>query len=914
MNGKKETSRDELRENVNEEIEELLGKMTLDEKTSLLAGADMWHTVPLSRLNIPVLKVTDGPNGTRSSDGNEGPSSAAFPVGVAVSSTWNPELVQRLGAALAAETKAKGAHILLAPTVNLHRSPLAGRNFETYGEDPYLSGRMAIAYIEGLQSEGVGACIKHFVCNDSEFERFTISIDVDERTLREIYLTPFRMAMAEAQPWAVMSAYNRVNGTYASEHAYLLRTILKEEWGFDGMVISDWYGTYSDNVAAGGLDLEMPGPGRYMGDNVAEMVRQGELDEAEVDDKVRRLLRTLKRVGAFTLPGIAPEQAIDRPEDRALAREIAREAIVLLKNERNLLPLDLDQITSIAVIGENAERAQIMGGGSSSVSPHYVVSPLDGIRERVGAAASVAYALGTPVHRRLPVCDPAWLSPDGAPGSRGLAAAYFDNLDLSGEPVHVETSSRSEISWFGETAPHVDPSHFSLRLSGTLTAPESGLFTFSLLSLGKSRLFLDGELVLDTWQGMEQNWDEEEKTVTRELEAGERVQLVIEYSSATGSRWRTLRLGCLPPIPADPMGEAVALAETVDVVILYAGLTAEWESEGFDRPDMKLPGAQDELIRRVAVANANTVVILNTGSPVEMPWLDAVPALFQVWYPGQEAGHAIADVLFGDFSPSGRLPTTFPRRLEDSPAYINYPGENGHVRYGEGLFVGYRYYDAKRIDPLFSFGHGLSYTTFSYGEPELTSSQVGPDEEISITIPVANSGARAGQEVVQLYVRDLASTLPRPPKELKRFAKIRLAPGEQREVTFNLDRHDLAFYDPSQGGWVAEAGEFELLVGHSAADIRQRARFTWNGEVVQLSEAQEGDLHTGLPLETVLADTHGRGVLERHLGDLLKHPQVHTAMNLTLDQLASFVPDMLTPQKLHAVRSDLAAIQPGTLT
>lgn len=894
-------------------IEEILTEMTLTEKVALLAGADMWHTVPLPRLNIPVLKVTDGPNGARGADGNQGPSSAAFPVGVAVAATWNPELARRLGAALAAETKAKGAHILLAPTVNLHRSPLAGRNFETYGEDPYLSGRMATAYIQGLQRAGVGACIKHLVCNDSEFERFTISSDVDERTLREIYLTPFRMAIAEAEPWAVMSAYNRVNGTYASEHAYLLRDILKEEWGFDGMVISDWYGTYSDGVAAGGLDLEMPGPARYMGANVAELVRGGELDEALVDDKVRRLLRTLERVGAFSQSGLAPEQAVDRPEDRALAREIAREAIVLLKNEENLLPLDLEKITSIAIIGENAERAQIMGGGSSSVNPHYIISPLQGIRERVGEAAAVQHALGTPIHRHLPVCDPAWLSPAGDPDGRGVTAAYFDNRELAGEPVHVETSARLEISWFGETAPHVDPANFSLRLSGTFTAPESGLFTFSVLSVGKSRLYLGGELLLDAWQEEEGNWEEGERTVTRKLEAGERLPLVVEYSSAIGSRWRTLRLGCLPPIPADPIGEAVALAETADVAIVYAGLTAEWESEGFDRPDMKLPGDQDELIRRVAAANPNTIVVLNTGSPVEMPWLDAVPALFQVWYTGQEAGHAIADLLFGDFSPSGRLPTTFPRRLQDNPAYINYPGENGHVRYGEGLFVGYRYYDAKAIEPLFSFGHGLAYTTFTYRGVALDADDYGPGEEIAVTVTVENGGERAAQEVVQLYVRDLEATLARPPKELKRFAKVMLAPGEQRQVTFTLDSDDLAFYDPSRGGWVAEAGEFELLAGRSAADIRHRARFSWTGEAAPAPVEQAGNLHANLPLKTLLADAGGRRVLERHLGDLLKHPQADMAMNLTLDQLANFVPHLLTPQKLRAILKDLAALQTGAL-
>jgi beta-glucosidase len=350
----------------------------------------------------------------------------------------------------------------------------------------------------------------------------------------------------------------------------------------------------------------------------------------------------------------------------------------------------------------------------------------------------------------------------------------------------------------------------------------------------------------------------------------------------------------------------VALAQTADVAIVYAGLTAEWESEGFDRADMKLPGGQDELIRRVAGANPKTIVVLNSGSPVEMPWVDDVPALLQVWYPGQEAGHAVADVLFGDASPSGRLPTTFPRRLPDNPAYINYPGENGHVRYGEGLFIGYRYYDAKQIEPLFPFGHGLTYTTFAYGDLEVESEQYGPGEEIKARITVANTGDRPAQEVVQLYVRETGARLARPPKELKRFAKITLQPGETQEVTFVLNRDDLAFYDPARGGWRTEAGEYELLVGASAEDIRGRARFGWRGDPAEVQPGHR--LHTGLPLGSLLGEPEGRQVLKRHLGDLLEHPQLDMALAMTLDQLSSLVPDILTPQMVEAIRQDLAEL------
>lgn len=454
----------------------------------------------------------------------------------------------------------------------------------------------------------------------------------------------------------------------------------------------------------------------------------------------------------------------------------------------------------------------------------------------------------------------------------------------------------------------MQPGSFSLRLSGAFTAPEDGAYTFSLFSVGRSRLFLGDELVINQWDhpGAEE-WNEWQESASITLRAGETVPLVVEYSSSLGSRWRALRLGCQTPLPEDPIAAAVEAAATADVAIVFAGLTNEWESEGFDRPDMRLPGGQDELIRRVAAANPRTVVVLNCGSPVEMPWLDEVPALLQAWYAGQEMGHAIADVLFGDVSPSGRLPVTFPRRLQDNPAYINYPGENGQVRYGDGLFVGYRYYDAKQIEPLFPFGYGLSYTEFSYGDLTLDREQLGPGEALEARLTIANRGSRPGQEVVQLYLHDEESSLRRPPKELRRFAKVMLQPGEEQTVTFTLDGDDLAFYDPAYGGWISEAGAFQLLLGPNAADIRRRARFTWTGAAARAARTDpNGHLHTGLLLKTLLADPEGKRVLERHLGELLKHPQAEMAMEMSLDQLAAIVPDLLTAQKMRAIQNDLA--------
>jgi beta-glucosidase len=720
--------------------------------------------------------------------------------------------------ALAEETRAKGAGILLAPTVNIHRSPLAGRNFECYSEDPYLTGRMAIAYITGLQSQGVGACIKHFVCNDSEFERTTISSEVGERALREIYLTPFRMALEEAKPWAVMSAYNSLNGTDCSENGYLLLEILKGEWQFDGIVISDWFGTYSPNVAQGGLDLEMPGPARWMGEHVLEAVRAGELEVNIVDDKVRRLLRTMGRVGAFEHPTEPEERAVDKPEHRRLAREAAGEAIVLLKNAEGVLPLEADRLQSIAVIGENAERAQIQGGGSAHVAPHYVISPLDGIVDKVGGSVKVDYEIGCTIQRRPPLVESAWLTTeDGA--QNGLTVHFFDTLELSGQAVHTTVTENVGLVWFGEGVSGVDKERFSAKLSGRFTAPETGRYRFNLMSAGRSRLTVGGKLAIDNWAGGSPA-EHREQDVELEMEAGQSYPIQIEYSWAGGAQWRALRLGCLPPVPADSVQRAAALAAQSDVAIVFAGLTDEWESEGHDRADMELRGDQVELIERVAAANPNTIVVLNTGAPVTMDWLDRVPAVIQTWYAGQEAGNAIADVLFGDVNPCGKLPTTFPRRLQDNPAYINYPGENGKVHYGEGIFVGYRYYDKKGLAPLFPFGHGLSYTRFAYSNLALSAGQVPSGETIRISVDVENQGDRAGKEVVQLYVRDMESNLARPEKELKAFAKVMLEPGQKEAVTFELGQDDLSFYDPSQKCWVAEPGEFEVLVGSSCQDIR----------------------------------------------------------------------------------------------
>src|SRR5512138_3160467 len=467
-------------------IDDLLEQMTLEEKISMLAGADLWHSVPVPRLGIPQLKVSDGPNGVRGAWGNMGPSSVATPVGIALGATWNPDIVEKVGNVLADELKAKGTHILLAPTVNIHRTPIAGRNFECYSEDPYLSGMLASAYIKGIQDKGKGACIKHFVANDQEFERFSISSEVDERTLREIYLEPFRIAIRNSNPWAVMSSYNRVNGTYACENDHTLLNILKGEWGYKGIVMSDWFGTYDKNVPNSGLDLEMPGTARWMSEEmVKHALDDGPLTEEMLNDKVRRLLGVLEKAGLLDRPELKPERGEDKPQHRKIIREAAREAIVLLKNDGTL---PLKKVKSIAVIGPYASKAQILGGGSSSVTPHYAVSPFEGIKNRAGNKVKVETAPGCFIYKSLPAPAPETLSAPN--GQRGLLLSVFSGTELSGNPGHSEVTERVQYGWFENTVPNVDQESFSVRMEGFFTPQESGTHTLALTAVGWAKLYI----------------------------------------------------------------------------------------------------------------------------------------------------------------------------------------------------------------------------------------------------------------------------------------------------------------------------------------------------------------------------------------------------------------------------------------
>ncbi|MBX4936397.1 glycoside hydrolase family 3 C-terminal domain-containing protein [Rhizobium binae] len=802
-------------------IDSILDKMTLEEQVSLLSGADFWTTVPVERLGVPKIKVTDGPNGARGAGSLvAGVKATCFPVAIALGASWNPGLVGEMGAALARQAKSKGAAVLLAPTVNIHRSGLNGRNFECYSEDPMLTAELAVAYIDGVQGEGVAATIKHFAGNESEIERQTMSSDIDERTLREIYLPPFEQAVRRAGVMAVMSSYNRLNGTYTSEHHWLLTKVLREEWGFDGIVMSDWFGSHSTaETINAGLDLEMPGPARDRGEKLMAAVREGKVEAATVRAAARRILVLLERVGAFETKPDLTERAVDLPEDRALIRRLGAEGAVLLKND-GILPLAKTSLDRIAVIGPNAASARVMGGGSAQIAAHYTVSPLEGIRAALSNANSISHAVGCRHNRLIDVFK------------GKITVDYFKGRGCKGSPLHVETVDKGEFFWFELPSGELDPADFSARMTMQFAPAESGEHVFGMTNAGLARLFVDGALTVDGYEGWTRGENyfgtaNDEQRGSAALEAGRTYQLSVEYepSSATeeGINLIAVRFGVEKPLGEADIEAAVETARNADVALLFVGRDGEWDTEGLDLPNMRLPGRQEELIERIAAANANTVVVLQTGGPIEMPWLGKVRAVLEIWYPGQELGNAVADVLFGDAEPGGRLPQTFPKTLADNSAItrdpVVYPGKDGHVRYAESVFVGYRHHDTRAVEPLFPFGFGLGYTRFRWSEPRLSAREMGSDG-VTISVDLTNIGDRAGAELVQLYVRPPKSKVERPDKELRAFAKLSLRPGETRTAVLKILPRDLAYFDIEAGAFRVEPGDYQLIVAANAADIR----------------------------------------------------------------------------------------------
>ncbi|KAH0609194.1 uncharacterized protein H6S33_001422 [Morchella sextelata] len=814
----------------NDRVRDLLSKLTLEQKVSLLAAQDFWRTQAIPEHGIPALKVTDGPNGARGEFFTDGTPAALFPCGVSLAATWNTDLLYSVGSTLALETKARQAQVLLAPTVCMHRSPLGGRNFESFSEDPYFTGKMSAAYINGLQSGGVGATIKHFVANEQETWRMSVDSVVEERPLREIYLKPFEITMREARPWAVMSSYNLVNGFHADMNEFILRKVLRGDWKFEGLVMSDWGGTNStvQSIKAG-VDLEMPGPSKVRGKLALEALKRGELTEADIEECAARVLAWIERCGRFDLPAEEPEEkALDTQETRDLIRQAGVEGITLLKNENNTLPIGSD-VKRIALIGPNVKQAIAGGGGSASLKPYYLTTPFDSITALSGV--EIVYAQGAQTDKWLPLASNVCTTPSGKPG---VVLEFYKGDKFEGAPMFIQNRPKTDLFLWDNAPKEVLP-EYSFRVKTVITPETSGKHTFGLSSVGPAKMYVNGELLIDNWEWTEAGEAMFEGSIevneSTYLEAGKKVDILIESTNEVrptpkaGEKthgYGGCRIGYIERPDKDFIAEAAEVAASADVAVVIVGLDAEWESEGYDRQTMDLPkdGNQDRLIAAVAKANPRTVVVNQSGTPITMPWADDVHAIVQAWYQGQEAGNALADVLLGLANPSGKLPVTFPKRLEDNPAYHNWPGEHRRVVYGEGIYIGYRHYERAKIEPQFVFGHGLSYTTFDYGKPTISGTILTENNALTISVPVTNTGSRAGKESVQLYIRDPKSRLPRPDKELQAFGKVDLEPGQTKIVDLKINKYSVGYYDTSLSGWIAEEGEFEAVVGASSADIK----------------------------------------------------------------------------------------------
>jgi beta-glucosidase len=841
------------------DIEALLAALTLEEKAALTAGEDAFSTVGVERLGIPKVHVTDGPAGARGASypGIGGPPTTCVPCGTAMGATWDPTLVEQLGALLGRNALERGCRGLLAPTVNLHRSPLAGRTFECYSEDPLLTGHLAAGYIRGVQSNGVFATVKHFVGNDAEFERTSINAVIDERALRELYLVPFEMAVRDGGAAALMTSYNRLNGRWVTEQPELLSGILRDEWGFEGLVMTDWFAVVDTATSlAAGLDLEMPGPARSLGPHVAKAIADGTVPAADLDAAVRRLLGGLDRIGA--LDGAPPpvEPAPPAMEDRALLRRAAAEATVLLHND-GVLPLEAGSLRRVAVLGPRAADPAIFGGGSARVIPHTVVSPLETLTAALGDGVEVVHERGCEADRAPTLVGALVLR-----ARDGFEAVRYSGRSFTGEAVDRQQLDTLRLLTLDELADDGSADDWSLRVHGTVVPDESGVYRLALAQSGRARLFVDGDLVLDGFTdppppGGSDFFGRASQDIVADvrLERGVPVEVVLEYATTeaddagaiAGRRIAGFRVGFRNVDVEGMLDRAAEAAAAADVAIVFVGTSHEWETEGHDRTSLALPGRQDELIRRVAAANRRTVVVVNAGAPVEMAWSDDVAAVLQCWFGGEGMAAALADVLIGVVEPGGRLPTTIPLRLEHVPSHDNFPGENGEVRYGEGLFMGNRGYEHRGIEPRFCFGHGLGYTTFVIGEPALSSDSFRPGDTLVLSVAVTNTGARAGSEVVQCYVAPDAPRLARPPKELKAFAKVHLEPGETTTVELMLDDRAFAYWDPGQADWPdvearlhslgdlgyesqerreprwqVDPGRYELLLGRSSQDIAAR--------------------------------------------------------------------------------------------
>src|SRR5215211_7094028 len=797
-------------------LTERLRSLSLEQKVRLLTGADFWSLRPEPAIGLRRLVLSDGPAGVRGELWDERDPSANIPSPTALAAGWDEARVERLGRLLAGEARRKGVDVLLAPTVNLHRSPYGGRHFECFSEDPLLTARIGAAYVRGLQAGGVGACVKHFVANDSETDRFTVDARVDERALRERYLAPFEAIVREAGVWAVMAAYNSVNGTTATEHP-MLRELLKGEWGFDGVVMSDWYAARSTEPSANaGLDLVMPGPGGPWGERLVAAVRDGRVPGAAVDDKVLRLLRLAARVGALDGVDPAAPPAAPWPEAAVAAelRESAAAGFVLVHNAAvdgaPALPLDRSALRRVAVLGPNAEVARTLGGGSATVFPPATVSPVDGLRAALGPGARVDHGHGVRGGDRLPVAPLARLRrPDG--GGEGVEVRF---LAPDGTVRGREDRATGAFTWLSSFGPGLPMAEVAaVEVHTRVLAPETGTWLLGASGLGTLRLTVAGQVAFDTVTELPAGADPVEammrppqRSVPVELHAGEEVAVVLHYQpeDTGGFGEAAPAVVCFQLNLArqasdeEELERAVALAGEADVAVVVVGTTEEVESEGFDRDSLALPGRQDELVRRVAAVNPRTVVVVNSGAPVLLPWAGRVAAVLVAWFPGQEFGNALAEVLLGDREPGGRLPTVWPAADHDHLPSTR--PVDGRLVYGESMHVGNCAYDRAQTQPAFSFGHGLGYTTWAYLDVTAPSS-LDPTHDAVVTVRLRNTGTRPGREVVQVYASRPDSAVERPARWLVGFAGASADPGQEVTVEVTVPARSLAHWDGETHAW-----------------------------------------------------------------------------------------------------------------
>ena len=801
-------------------LKKVISNLSLEQKVSLLSGFDNWHTPDIKKYGIPKIKMSDGPNGVRG-DSSTKQSSACFPSPILLGATWNEKLIKKIGSATGEEALFKDVDVLLAPTINLHRHPLGGRHFECYSEDPILTSKIACAYVSGVQSKGVAACLKHFAGNDTEYERHLVSSNIDEKTLRELYLYPFEMGIKKAKAKVVMSAYNKVNNIYCSSHDELINKILKKEWKFDGYVVSDW-GAALETVenANGGLDLEMPGPAKTWGKNLVDAVKAGLVEEKKIDEKVKRILTVAKFTDRFNRKRIS-ERSIDKKSHRKLIKKTAIEGMVLLKNE-DVLPLDRNKISNIALIGPNVKDSQIIGGGSAGLNPHYEIHPLEGVSNFLkDEKVKIHYAKGCHVDKYLPAFEKDICYVQGKK-EKGFEVEFFRGKNFDGEPIERKVLNGNRFwalqGFAREFLDEKERPELSVKFSTTYKPSISGEFEFEVFSIGLSRIKINGKELVDNWSSQKKGeaffgFACAPKRNKIKLTKGKEYLVEVEYEFE--GRFPAIQFGCRPPDPKNLLEEAVKIAKQSDAVVLVVGTNSDWETEGNDRKNLGLPSDQDVLIKKVLAANKNSVLVLNTGSPVSMPWIKSCPAILQTWFPGQEFGNALSEILFGKESPSGKLPTTYPKKLSDTPAYSCYPGKNLQMDYKEKLLVGYKWYEKKKIEPLFPFGHGLSYSKFELKKVSLLKKK----HEIKIKVKLKNIGNFSTFETVQCYLERKAVKADTPKKKLVDFKKLKVTKDKSKKLTLKVSKRDLSEWDVKKSKWEIARGDYVIHVGTSVRDI-----------------------------------------------------------------------------------------------